>query len=246
MIASVYLEAVRGILRHHETTQLAAIEQGAELVVASVTRGGVLHCSEIGHGIQGDFIQRAGGMMAVRPFSYKLEVHNPVPKVHQNRPRSDGLAADLENVRFALRTSNVRAGDVMLIGSVSGRNRAPVELALACRDAGVKTIGLTSLTYTRKVASLHPSGKRLCEAVDLVIDNGVPYGDAAVQIPGYDIPLMPLSGVSCAVAGWLLLGRVMEKLAATGTPASVFMSANRQDGEAYNARMAEQFEKRGF
>ena len=247
MIAPTYLDAVRDILRHHETTQLPAVEIGADLIVASVTRGGVLHCSEVGHGIQGDFIQRAGGMMMVRPFSYKVEINNPVAKARQNRPRPDGQpAADLDNVRWALRGSNARAGDVMIIGSVSGRNRAPVELALACREMGVKTIGLTSLTYTRKVTSLHPSGQRLFEAVDVVLDNGVPYGDAAVQIPGYEIPLMPLSGVSCSVLGWLLLGRVLEKLAAVGTPASVFMSANRQDGEVYNAKMVERFEQQGF
>jgi uncharacterized phosphosugar-binding protein len=247
MIASTYLEAVRGILRHHETTQLPAVETAADLIVASVTCGGVLHCSEIGHGIQGDFIQRAGGMMAVRPFTYKFDIHNPVPKCRQNRPRpASQPAPDLENVRCALRGSNARAGDVMMIGSVSGRNRAPVELALACRDLGVKTIGFTSLAYTQKVTSAHPSGQRLFEVVDVVLDNGVPYGDAAVQIPGYDIPLIPLSGVSCAVIGWLLLGRVLEKLSAAGTPASVFMSANRQDGEAYNAKMVERFEQRGY
>lgn len=246
MITHAYLDAVRQLLHHYENTQLEAIERGADMIAAALTQGGVLYSSEIGHGIQGDFIHRAGGMAAIRPFSYKLEINAPVPKVHQDRPRSEALDSDLETVRFAVRSSNLRAGDVMLIGSVSGRNRAPVELALACRTLGVKTIGFTSLAYTRRVESYHPSGKRLCEAVDLTIDNGAPFGDAALQIPGYDIPLVPLSGVSCDLAGWLLQARTLEKMAAAGTPASVLLSVNRDDGKAYNAKAEERYNRQGY
>ena len=108
-----------------------------------------------------------------------------------------------------------------MVGSVSGRNRAPVELALACRSLGVKTIGFTAMKYSASTASLHPSGKKLYEAVDVVVDIGVPIGDAAVDIPGFDVKLMPVSGVAMDVAGWLIFGRAMEKMAAAGIPPTV-------------------------
>ena len=51
-----------------------------------------------------------------------------------------GLQPDLEHIRCAVRTSQLRAGDVVLVGSVSGRNRMPVELAIQCREIGAKVV----------------------------------------------------------------------------------------------------------
>jgi len=153
---------------------------------------------------------------------------------------------DLETVRFAVKSSELRSGDVMVLGSVSGRNRAPVELALACREIGVKVIGITSMDYTTRVESLHPSHKRLFEVVDVVIDNGAPYGDAAVDIPGFDFKLLPVSGIAAVVAGWMLWGRVMEKMAELNNPPSVYMSVNREGGQAHYEKVKAQLDKRGY
>lgn len=233
-----YLDAVRGILTHLEQTQLPAIDQAANLIVQALTHKGAIYCAEIGHGIHGDFIGRAGGLAAVQGFSR----HIAVP----DRPHLAAALADVEETRQVVATSNLRAGDVMVIGSVSGRNHGPIELALACHDKGVKTIGLTALAYTRQVASAHPSGRKLCDVVDVVIDIGAPYGDAAVEIPGYEVRLLPVSGVANAVAGHLIFGSVMEKMAQLGQPATVFMSVNRDGGADFYQKAIEQFKARGY
>lgn len=242
MIPLQYLAAVRELLTHLEQTQLPAIEEAAELVVHALTHHGVVYCADIGHGIHGDFIHRAGGLAAVQHFSFQFDLADKTPRV-LNRTNPD---RDLETVRFAVQTSRLRAGDVMLIGSVSGRNRVPVELALACRAKGLRTIGLTALAYSRQVASAHPSGKKLCDVVDVVLDNGAPYGDAAVEIAGYAHKLLPLSGVGCLVLGHMLWGRVMEKMSALGQPATVFQSVNRPTGAADLQQAEEQYEQRGY
>jgi uncharacterized phosphosugar-binding protein len=246
MIPTAYLNAVRGVLDHLEGTQLPAIEQAADLVIEALTHGGTVHCAAIGHSNEADFINRAGGLAAVLPFNYGLNIHDPVPECLQNRPHAEPFERDLETVRFALRASNLRAGDVMLIGSVSGKNRAPVELALACREQGIKVIGFTSFAYTAQITSLHPSGKKLIDVVDVAIDNGAPYGDAAVAIPGYDVELLPVSGAGMIVLGWMIWGRVMEKMAAMGTPASVFISINRPEGQEFYDKNKAEFNKRGY
>ena len=242
MIPEKYLMAVRGILTHLEETQLMAVERAAELIVTTLTHRGVVYCAEIGHGIQGDFIHRAGGLAAVQHFFYKLDLVDKAPGCF-NRQNPD---RDLETIRFAVQTSNLHAGDVLVLGSVSGKNRGPVELALACRARGVKTVGLTSLAYSQQVASLHPSGKKLRDVVDVVIDNGAPYGDAAVEIPGYTHKLLPVSGVACAVIGHMLWGCVMEKMAAAGQPATVFQSLNRPTGSDDLKIAGAQYEQRGY
>jgi uncharacterized phosphosugar-binding protein len=246
MVPLLYLDAVRGILDHLQATQLPAVDAAADLVIHALTHEGAVFCGEIGHGNQGDFLNRAGGLAAVQAFKFGLGITDPVAKALENRPRPEPFERDLETIRFAMKASNLRAGDVLLISSVSGKNRGPVETALAARDMGVKTIGFTAIQYTQQVEALHPSGKKLCDAVDVVIDCGAPYGDAAVDIPGFDFKLLPVSGVGMTVAGWLIWGRVVEKMTEAGTPPSVFMSINRDGGKEYYDQSVAEYQRRGY
>lgn len=241
-----YLQAVRRILEHIETTQLPAVERAAELVATSLLNGGAIFCGDVGHGNEGDFLNRAGGLAALQKFSFGLHLHEPIARCLADRPREEPFDREAETVRFALRASQLRRGDVLVLSSVSGKNVRPIELALACAEAGIHTLGLTSLPYTAQVTSLHPSGRKLCDVVSVLLDIGAPYGDAAVTIPGYEIDLLPVSGVSQIVLGHCVWGRAAELAAERGTPLSVFMSLNRDDGRAwYDANMA-RYQEKGY
>ena len=241
-----YLTAIRGTIDRLEATQLPAIERAAELIVQALTHGGAVFVSEIGHGNQLDFLNRAGGLAAVQAFTFDCHVAAPVAEALANRPRPEPFDADREAVRYAVQASNLRAGDVLLLGSVSGKNIRPVELALACREIGVKVIGFTSMEYTKEVTAQHPSGKKLFEVVNVVIDNGAPFGDAAVELPGFDFKLLPVSGAASIVAGWMIWERVIELMTEAGTPPSVFMSLNRPGGPEYYAQSCREFQRRGY
>jgi uncharacterized phosphosugar-binding protein len=108
-------------------------------------------------------------------------------------------------------------------------------MALLAREKGIKTIAITSLTYSDGVTSRHPSGKRLAELVDVVVDNGAPRGDAAVEITGFRQKVGPLSSVTgCALANAIVVETV-QVLVQRGVTPPVFMSANLDDGDAFNA-----------
>ena len=92
----------------------------------------------------------------------------------------------------------------------------------------------------------HPSGKKLFEVANVAIDDGAPYGDAAVELPGYDFKLLPVSGVGNIIAGWMLWEKVIEKMVAAGTPPSVFMSINREGGQEYYDKSRAEYNRRGF
>ena len=241
-----YLNAVRAVLDHLESSQMPGVEAAADLVVRALRNRGAVFCWEIGHGVQQDFINRAGGLAAVRAFGFSINLSSTLPKVLEKRARGEEIDLDAETIRLAVKAGNLRAGDVLLLGSVSGKNARPVELALACRELGVKVIGFTSMAYTAKVESAHPSGKKLCDAVDVVIDNGAPYGDAAVEISGLDRKALPVSGVGMAVAGWMIWGRAIEKMAAEGDPPTVFMSLNREGGREIYEKSIATYEERGY
>ncbi len=241
-----YLNTIRRLLDHYEQTQMDAIERAAAMVADSVLGGGAVHLAAIGHSNEQDFLNRAGGPAFLQPFSFSLSLNDPVADCLKDRPRAEPFDREGELVRLALRSGNLRAGDIMVIGSVSGRNTRPVGLALACREMGIRTLVFTSLAYTAQVDSAHPSGSKLADVADVVIDIGAPFGDAAVEIAGYAFPLLPVSGVAAVAGGWMVWGRAMEIMAGRGHPASVFMSVNRPGGtEVYNQNR-ERFQKLGY
>lgn len=57
---------------------------------------------------------------------------------------------------------------------------------------GAKIIVLTNMDYSTKVESRHPSGKKLYEIGDVVIDNCGNYGDAVLEVDGLPQKLLHL------------------------------------------------------
>jgi uncharacterized phosphosugar-binding protein len=130
---------------------------------------------------------------------------------------------------------NLEAGDVLLIASNSGRNAVPIEAALEARQLGLKVIALTSLAHSQSVPSRHPSGKKLAELADVVLDNCGRPGDAALEVadlPGRLCPTSTTIGVT--LLHWLVY-EVVQRLLERGITPEVTISANLPGGDAHNA-----------
>ena len=90
----------------------------------------------------------------------------------------------------------------------------------------------------------HPDSGR---CLDVAIDHGAPYGDAAVALPGLDLDAaLPVSGVGALVAGWMLWEQVVRKMVAAGEPPTVFMSLNREGGQAFYESCLKRYNERGY
>lgn len=132
----------------------------------------------------------------------------------------------------------------MIITSTSGRNAVVIDMAAAALERKIKLIGITSLAYSSSVASRHASGRKLVDFCDVVIDNGAPHGDAAVEIPGFPQKVGPLSSVTgCSIAN-ALVSEVAVRLAEKGIPPPVFASGNMEDGDRHNMAMLETYRDR--
>lgn len=161
---------------------------------------------------------RAGGLLAVRPIlEPSLMLHEGLEKSSAFE-RLTGLADAIMDIH------PVASGDVLLIISNSGRNAVPVEMAALAQARGAKVVALTSRTHTDSVESRAPSGRKLVDLADVVIDNhGVP-GDAIVQRKGNAV------GPTSTVVGALLLQsmvcEVVDMLDGRGVPPEVYKSLN--------------------
>ena len=234
MSASAYFEAALNTLQALSKSAPESIGKAATLMVEAVVGGRSLFSFGASHSfmLTEEMVYRTGGLMLVNPI-YPHGMNTLVrPMTLTSRlERVLGLGAEL------LQGSPAKAGDVLILASVSGRNAVVIDMAVAAREKGITVIGITSLAYTGGVKSRHPSGKKLADLCDVVIDNGAPYGDAAVQIEGFPQKVGPLSSLTGVAIVNALVAEVVAQLIARGVTPPVFMSANVDGGDAFNARL---------
>jgi len=191
-----YMEAMIAAQQAIMESQASAIEEAARVITQSLRRDGVLHLFGSGHSHlpPEEAFYRSGGLAAVSPLL------DPSLMFHEGTEKC--IALEKWNgyaTRFVLPKYELRPEDVMMVFSASGRNNAPIEVALAAREKGLYTIGVTSHRYSASVPSLHPSGKHLADVVDLVLDHDVPPGDTLVTIEAMP-ELGTTGGASTALA----------------------------------------------
>ena len=147
---------------------------------------------------------------------------------------------------YALRSSGVLPGDVMVIGSVSGKTPNVIDLALACREFGVKVIAVTSVTYSSQLETPHSCGKRLFELADIVLDNCSPFGDAMLPVEGVEKPFSPASGLAAAYIMWAVANQLLEDLLAKGITPSILGSVNYPENVEFNNALYKRYENEGI
>jgi uncharacterized phosphosugar-binding protein len=215
-----YVDAASHALGEVAATQGEALEEAARLVAAGVAADGVLHLFGAGHSqlVSLDAYVRAGGLACVNPILDPAL--SPATGLELARvERTSGWAAAI------LEGEDLRPGEVVVIVSNSGVNAVPVEVALGCRERGLRVVALTNLEQAKRTAPRHPSGARLHELADVVIDNRCPVGDAAVTLASGD-RVGPLTTVVGAAVVAALCARVAELLLAQGRRPPVLASQN--------------------
>jgi len=221
----------------------APIEQAADLCAGVLAGGGALHIFDSGHMVSQELVNRAGGLVALSALNFNLNVVNPV----KNRaPVPAAGTLSFGYIEHVFETGQLRRGDLLFVGSVSGKTANVVELARQARAHGLTVIALTSLAYSRELASEHPSGQHLYEAADLVLDNGAPYGDAMLEVEGLDYKVCPASGLGAATVLWAVVAGTLERLLARGLKPTVYPSVNRPDGKALVSQVEAEALAKGY
>jgi uncharacterized phosphosugar-binding protein len=243
----LYFDTLAERIAALRTDSAPGIREAARACADSLLAGGAVHIYDTGHLVSRELINRAGGLAAFIPLGFSLALENP----HAGRqtagdPRGPSAGVP-ELVAAALAQSNLRAGDVLIIGTVSGNSPMPVELCLQARKLGVKVIALTAAKeYASKLQSRHPSGKKLYEVADLVLDNHAPFGDAMLAIAGMEHNCCPFSGLGAVITLWALAAELCELMCAGGSPPTVFASINRPDGPELYEASKKRFLEKGY
>lgn len=234
MSAVAYFNKVTEALKQVCDSQHKNMDKAAGMLVDAIAEGKSIFSFGASHSfiMTEEMVYRTGGLMLVNPiYPHGMNLFIRPMTQTSKLERVLGLGAEL------LDGSPVKSGDVLIIASTSGRNAVAIDMAAAAREKGMGVIGITSMAYSCGVTSRHPSGKKMMDFCDIVIDNCAPYGDAAVEVSGFPQRVGPLSTVTgCAIVNALVsevVGRLVEK----GIEPPVFLSANLDGGDEYNARL---------
>jgi len=234
MSAQAYFDAAAAGLEKLRDEQLANIEAAAELLADTIQAGKAIFAFGASHSfmLPMELVYRTGSLMLINPI---------YPHGMDLTVRPLAMTSQIERIpdygRVLLENSPARAGDALLIASTSGRNAVVIDMAIAAQEQDIKTVGITSVEYSTSVPSRHPSGKRLLDFCDLVIDNCAPLGDAAVEVPGVEQKTGPLSTVLGVAVVNAIACQTIAHLVERGIDPPIYISANMPGGDEHNARL---------
>lgn len=235
-------EATSRLDRLAAEAEAGALDPAIALMVGALDAGGVIHAFGTGHSeaFSMEIAGRAGGLIPTNRFTLRDIV------LYGDRG-TDVLSGVLERepwvVDELMATVPVGEGDVFLIASNSGVNGSIVGTALWAKEHGHPVIAVTSLEHTARVEPKHPSGKRLSEVADVVIDNLAPYGDATLEVAD-GIGAGAISSMTAAFIAQLLTLGVARTIAARGETPPMYISANIPGGDEHNSVLEDRYRGR--
>nr|BFD84208.1 SIS domain-containing protein [Streptomyces sp. Xyl84] len=243
-LAGQYFDAAIGLLQRVRDEEADAVTAAGTLLADTVADGGRLFAFGAGHSSLAaqDLVYRAGGLALVNllavPGAVGVDV---VPATLGSAlERVDGLATAV------LDTSPLRAGDALVIVSLSGRNALPVEMALHARALGVRVIGVTSVAYATRTTSRHTSGTFLKDHCDLVLDSKIAVGDAELTLDTVPAPFAPASTVVTSALLQAVVATAAGVLADRGVEPPLLRSGNVDGGHEWNGRIFDRYADRIF
>lgn len=235
-VANVYLDDLCDRLAALKTRAAQPISAAAEAIVGAARDDNLVYVFGTGHShmLAEEVHYRAGGLaLAVPILASAIMLHEGAIASTQME-RAEGISGPI------LERYDITPDDVLFVISNSGVNAAPLEAARFGRKIGCTVIAITSVAYSTKTAN---GGEKLADLADIVVDNGVPPGDAIVALPGTEIRTGPASTTIGAAIINAIFAQAAHRLAEDGQP-PVYLSANMPGAKESNRALVERYKGR--
>ena len=223
-LTHVYRERIADLLERIETEEAERLAAASDAVADVICRDALVHAFGCGHSSLPclDTFYRAGGLACVSPvLDEDLMLHDGAAK-SSRMEKMPGIAAEV------YRRHGVKAGDLFVVVSASGKNAAPVEMLRAAKAADVKTVAISSSAY-------RAHGAVLLDEADIPIDCKVPHGDAVIEVGA-----AKMGGLSTYASLFILNSILIEgakRAEARGVTPPIYVSGNVEGGTARNVAL---------
>lgn len=240
--AAAYVATLKPLLDQVAAQADGPVQDAAQLLADAVRAGGVIQAFGTGHSeaLSMELSGRAGGLVATNRLLLNdlvLRGGEPAEILTDGAlERESGLARRIYELNAP------HSADAFVIGSNSGVNSSIVEMAQVVKKAGHPLIAITSVEGSSSLVSRHASGQRLTDLADVVLDNGAPYGDSVLDLPGGGA-VCAVSSITAAVLAQMVTAEVVRRLLSDGTP-PVYLSANIPGGDEHNRTLEDRYDGR--
>jgi uncharacterized phosphosugar-binding protein len=228
MLALQWLSNTRAVLDAIQSTQLDNIRRAARLMADSIAAERWVHTFGCGHATipVEEMYPRIGGFvgfhpMVELPLTFFTRITGEMG-IHQFLflERAEGYGnAIMKSYSFDPR-------DTMWIFSHTGINNVNIDVALRAKKLGMRVVATGSAEQAKTSEPRHPSGKRLFDIADAVIDTRVPAGDSSVPLDGYVDNVGPVSTMAFVAVVWMTITTVAELLVERGVRLHIHPSHN--------------------
>jgi uncharacterized phosphosugar-binding protein len=236
-----YHDVVIQILDSITKMQDENLTQAAEILTDTTKNGGIIHTFGVGHShlVAEDVFWRGATLANIHAIlEPSLTGHEEITK-SEYMEKIEGIG------KIIVDYHRIFPPDVLVAISNSGNNAVPIEVAAECQKRGVKVIAITSLAYSDYLKTLHPSGKKLKDFANVVIDNCCPIGDAALRFDGLDTGVGALSTIAGSFIMHSILTLTVRNLLNEGLSPDVYFNgslmANKEEVEQHNQVLIDKY-----
>jgi uncharacterized phosphosugar-binding protein len=159
--------------------QREALDRAAALCTEAIAADGLVHLFGCGHSrmLCEEMTPRQGCFVGWHTIvELALTYHNPIVGPNGLR-QSLHLEKTPGYAEQVLRNFAFGPKDVLIVISTSGIREVIVEMAEGARRRGLPVIAVVSRAHSEQARPALPSGKKLTDVSDVVLDNGAPVGD---------------------------------------------------------------------
>jgi uncharacterized phosphosugar-binding protein len=227
-----YIELARELLERI-AAQDAELDRAAGICAEAIGAGGLVHLFGTGHSriAVEEMFPRYGSYPGFHPIvELSMTFHTQV--VGANGQRQAMFIERMEGLgEVILRNFDLGPPDAMMVFSAGGLGAVPIEVARGARERGLPVIAVTSIAATEASESTHPSGSRLRDHADVVLDLCTPPADALVELDGLATPVGPGSTIAAVALANEVKVRTAARLLDRGAMPPVLTSAAVVGGE---------------
>lgn len=235
-----YFHQVRELMNLIQHEEGKAIQQAASTITDCIQADGIVHVFGCGHShmLSEEVFYRAGGLVPIQPILIEDVM------LHKGAFRSSAFERKNEFADSFMKDIDIRPSDVVIIGSTSGINPVPIDVARIAKEKGAYVVAITSMKYANKQPSRHTSGEYLFQQADLVINNHISVGDALLHESKSNLSF----GSGSTVMGMVIINAIMaeatSEMIKNGFTPPVFKSGNVDGADEHNKKLMEKYKSR--
>lgn len=230
--AKTFKDSIVKLLDELYESQNNNLEETANAMADCMAKGGVVHVFGSGHsvGLGIDIKDRIGSLVPIHIMEMSdfvtrggvpLEEFMDTKNIFERKPNMAQRLYELYDIK---------PEDIFIVISNSGINGIVIDIASLAKQNGHKVIIITSMKHTLAEEPRHPSGKKLYEFGDIVIDNCGPHGDALIETTG-DAKVCSVSSICNNCIAQSMAARTIELLLEKSIELPILTGDKKHDDE---------------